>query len=310
MSGRLAAVLALCLPLSSCYASHGLDGDGPSADLDASVRFDASPVPRDASGRDAAAPRDASRPPRDAQLPSVPDAGYDPGTLAGDYYTFCARSALLSCEPNARCCDHPDRVLPPGDCLDILLEGCATTAAELEPLRAQLTWDREAADAWLRSMIDAAPYCDPIEIPKQNEFLVGSVREGGDCTPPVPPRTDLLGSWARYVCVPGLRCEITGTIDRMQGRCTALGEIGDPCTTASEDCEPGLFCDVRAVSDPRAASPGLCMPRAPVGGECTTDFACDALYCTREGQCAPLEARDTWCIAIVNPIVDRLSPRR
>lgn len=282
--------------LSGCYLSHGR-GETPPERMDGGAQRDAglprdAGTSRDAGGRDTGRPDGGRRDAGDASIPippSVPDAGFEPGTIPFEYFDFCLRYNAIWCLAQDRCCPIPERRFPDvASCHDAFsVMVCAELAASMSWLEGRSTWHGDREERVLDALWDSASRCAAPDEDPDRWVLTGDIPRGGDCTPPALDWRHL--QWVDFTCTPGLRCAVTGTREAFSGTCTDPGTAGDPCATFGG-------CDAAHHCEPPFPSPdlGTCQPSRARGEPCARDWECLSRYCPDGAdRCAP--SRPSWC---------------
>ncbi|MBX3269617.1 MAG: hypothetical protein KF729_05120 [Sandaracinaceae bacterium] len=172
-----------------------------------------------------------------------------------------------------------------GPCdVEAIRSGCEELAADPALTDGTLVWLPDEAARTLAELEARRPGCEAIDRAwDYGRVLEGTLEAGADCS----PQSRGMYGLGRLRCRPGLRCELTGTIDEFTGRCTDPGDEGDSC---NHDCGPGFFCQWDTVPTPYR---GYCEVQDDAA-ECFTDFACSTMYCELQS-CTPLDPPDTWC---------------
>ncbi len=196
-----------------------------------------------------------------------PETDLEPGSNADDVYRYCWLLADLVCEGHHTCCATPGAGEDRAECLEQFSEGvCGTYLARPDAIGDH---DREELESSLVALAQSVDDC--AEPATKLGIALGGLDIGGDCS-------------AAEAYNPHLLC--TGGVPCVDGVCTSVPEIGEPCAPPGTGGQCEFFTAYCNEDD-------ICAERVELGVECTDPEQCISNAC--DEVCVEDES-DPWCL--------------
>jgi hypothetical protein len=211
---------------------------------------------------------------------------------------LCARLATIQCAAELHCCNAPGPGRTTAQCETSLKSACETQLYLDVIANNPITgFDPETTFRTFTELEDRSAVCD-LSIPSWivssagvRGILKGTRAEGESCRPStaelssMPAQAAALASCANSDVTP---CWPKALLD--EWKCSPRKTTGERCAT-DENCTSDTFCRV-----PGPGRLGMCAPRVPLQGSCTSGVECGSYFCSA-GRCVEPDQQLVFCPA-------------